>query len=86
MDSIREVWVRAQAGVVGLGAALNLGEHAGDAVFLAHVSESLQRMARDNSTHTAVWERIDSCEILGDRDTGEKRGGYHEGLHLEGRL
>ena len=43
----------------------------------------MQRAARDDSTHAAIWESIDGSEILGNRDTGKERGGYHEGLHLE---
>ena len=43
----------------------------------------MQRAARDDSTHAAIWESIDGSEILGNRDTGKERGGYHKGLHLE---
>ena len=38
MDAISEVFVGAQANIVGLSTAFNLGEHAGDAVFLPCVS------------------------------------------------
>ena len=34
MDTVREVWVLTQTGIVGLSAALDLAEHAGDAEFL----------------------------------------------------
>lgn len=43
MDTIGEVGVRAQAGVVCLGATFDLGEHAGDAVFLTQSVRARRR-------------------------------------------
>lgn len=51
--------------------------------FFKFISESSDDIEESDGTHAAIWQGIDLGEVLRDGDSGEERGSYHKGLHLE---